>query len=114
MRHVGQEFRLVTAGDFELAALVLDLAEQSRVLNRQDRLGREGLKKVHNLRRETSYLAAINRQAAHNAILTKERNGKKRPIAELSKNGSGACRAVFLVVENISNLGWCAGCRRPA
>src|SRR5262249_62099581 len=33
--HVGEELALVLAGDFQLAALVLDLQEQARVLNGQ-------------------------------------------------------------------------------
>ena len=44
--HAGDELRLVLARHCELAALVLDLAEQARVLDRQHRLGREGLKQV--------------------------------------------------------------------
>ena len=36
--HVGEELRLVPAGDLELPALLLDLVEQPRVLDRQHRL----------------------------------------------------------------------------
>ena len=43
VRHVGEELRLVLVGDLELAALVLDLAEQARVLDRDHRLVGEGL-----------------------------------------------------------------------
>src|SRR4030095_12991048 len=114
MRHVCEKFGLVLIRLSELAALVLNLAEQSRVLNRQDRLGGEGLKKIHNLCREVSCLAAINRQTAHNAMLTKERNCKNRPITEFPKNRSGSGRAVFLFAENVSNLHRRAGCRRTA
>jgi len=42
--HAGHELRLVLAGLLELAALVLDLAEQPCVLNGQHGLRREGLK----------------------------------------------------------------------
>ena len=42
VRHVGEELGLVLAGDLELATLVLDLAEQPRVLDREGRLGGEG------------------------------------------------------------------------
>ena len=34
MGHVGEEFRLVAVGGFDLAALILDLAEQPGVLDR--------------------------------------------------------------------------------
>src|SRR5689334_434509 len=44
--HVGEELRLVLARDLELATLLLDLAEQARVLNRQYRLRGKGLKKL--------------------------------------------------------------------
>ena len=35
VRHVGEELRLVPVGGFDLAALVLDLAEQPGVLDRK-------------------------------------------------------------------------------
>ena len=44
--HVGEELRLVLARDLELPALLLDLAEQPRVLDRQHRLRRERLHQV--------------------------------------------------------------------
>ncbi len=46
MGHVGEKLRLVPVGRFDLAALVLDFAEQPGVLNRQDGLGREGFQKL--------------------------------------------------------------------
>ena len=46
MGHVGEEFRLVAIGGLDLPALILDLPEQPRVLDRQDRLGCEGLQKI--------------------------------------------------------------------
>ena len=42
VRHVGEEFGLVLVGDLELAALVLDLVEQPRVLDRDHGLVGEG------------------------------------------------------------------------
>ena len=42
VRHVGEKLRLVPARDLELAALLLDLAEQARVLDRDRRLVGEG------------------------------------------------------------------------
>ena len=41
--HVGQELRLVLAGDLELPTLVRDLAEEPGVLDGQHRLGGKGL-----------------------------------------------------------------------
>ena len=44
---VGQELALVAACHLELPALVLDLSEQPRVLDGDDRLVGEGLKQLH-------------------------------------------------------------------
>ena len=41
--HIGEELRLVLAGDLELAALVVDFVEQPRILNRQNRVRSESL-----------------------------------------------------------------------
>src|SRR2546425_3313377 len=46
VRHVGEELALMLAGLLELPALVLDLAEQSRILDGQGRLRRERLQEV--------------------------------------------------------------------
>ena len=55
--HVGEELRFVLARDLELPALLLDLMEQPRVLDRQHRLGREGLQQVDLARRERAGVA---------------------------------------------------------
>jgi hypothetical protein len=47
VRHVGQELALVAACHLELLALVLDLSEQPRVLDGDDRLVGEGLEQLH-------------------------------------------------------------------
>src|SRR5258708_28794095 len=46
MAHVGEELRLVLARFGELAPGLLDLVEQSRILDRQDRLRGEGLQQI--------------------------------------------------------------------
>ena len=46
MAHVGDELRLVLAGDLELAALLGDLVEQARVLDGDHGLVGEGLDKL--------------------------------------------------------------------
>ena len=43
MAHVGEKLGLVLAGNFELPALLIDLGEEVRVLDREHRLGSEGL-----------------------------------------------------------------------
>ena len=50
MRHVGEKLRLVPIGCLDLTALLLDLTEEPRVLDRQSGLGRKGLKKLHDFR----------------------------------------------------------------
>src|SRR5262249_15938772 len=49
VRHVRQELRLVLAGYFELAALILDLAEQARVLDGERGLCGKGPQEVDHL-----------------------------------------------------------------
>ncbi|HKH27230.1 MAG TPA: hypothetical protein VKA61_02720, partial [Sphingomicrobium sp.] len=46
MTHIGEELRLVAACNLNLAALLLDFAEQPRVLDREHGLRREGLEEV--------------------------------------------------------------------
>ena len=50
--HIGEELRFVLAGERQLLALVGDLAEQARILDRQYRLAGQGLHQPHRLRRE--------------------------------------------------------------
>ena len=51
--HAGEELRLVLARLRELAALLLDLVEQPRILDRQHRLRREGLQELDRVLRRT-------------------------------------------------------------
>ena len=44
--HIGEELRLVLARNLECAALLFDLAEEARVLDREHRLGRKGLQEI--------------------------------------------------------------------
>ena len=67
---------------FQLSPLVLNLTEQPRVLDRQHRLRRKGLKKIHNLRHKTASLTPVNRQSSHDFLIEKERHGQKRLITE--------------------------------
>ena len=62
--HIGEELRLVLARDVELAALVLDLVKQSRVLDRQHRLRGEGLHQVDGIGRKCARRAAAHHQHA--------------------------------------------------
>src|SRR3990172_779659 len=71
--HVGEKFRLVPIGSLDLPALIIDLAEQPRVLDRQGRLRRERLKEVYHLRRKVARLLAPDRQSAHDPLLPEQR-----------------------------------------
>src|SRR5512146_574052 len=56
--HIGEEFRFVAVGGFDLAALLLDFPKQPGVLDRQYRLCRKGLKQIDDFRWETSRRSA--------------------------------------------------------
>ena len=58
MAHVGDELRLVLARDLQLAALLGDLLEQTRVLQRDSRLVGEGLHKADDGLGELARVAA--------------------------------------------------------
>ena len=79
--HVGQELGLVLAGDRELAALLLDLAEEPGVLDGQRRLGGERLQELDDLRRELSGRPPVHRERADDLVLPQERHCQQRPVA---------------------------------
>jgi hypothetical protein len=81
MRHVRQELRLVAGGHLELQALVLDLAEEPRILDGQGGLGREGLEQVHHVRGELSGGLATDDEAAQHVVFADEGDGQQRPVA---------------------------------
>src|SRR5262249_30014959 len=56
----GDELRLVLACQLQLAALLLDLAEQARILDRQHRLGCERLQEMNGTLRKVARLFAAN------------------------------------------------------
>src|SRR5262245_2058370 len=64
--HVGQELRLVLACDLELTALLIDLSEQMRVLDRQYRLGGECFQQIdYVLRKRAGGLPPNDKRADH-------------------------------------------------
>ena len=64
-------------GHLELAALLLDLAKQPRVLDGERRLGAEGLQQLHGLGRKLAGRIAVDHQAAHDLALAQERDGEQ-------------------------------------
>ena len=69
MGHVGQELGLVLASDFELAALLFDLAEQPRVLNCQCGLRGEGLQELNGPSRKQPRCVPTYDKAADEVVL---------------------------------------------
>ena len=86
VRHVGEELALVLARRFELPALVLDLAEQPRVLDGQSRLRRERLQQVDHLRRESPAAVPVHGQRAEQVVLAQERHCQNRTIAAANED----------------------------
>ena len=68
VRHVGEELGLVLVGDLELAALVLDLVEQPRVLDRDHRLVGEGLEQRDVLVGERADLIAADARSRRSPL----------------------------------------------
>src|SRR5262245_15603631 len=81
MRHVGEKLRFVPVGSLDLAALILDLTEQPRVLDRQSRLRSECLKKVNDFRRKATRLLSPYPHSALNPLLAQQRNCQNRSVA---------------------------------
>ena len=69
------------AGDLELPALLLDLVEQARVLDRQHRLGGERLQQVDRALGKLAGRAAAHHQRADDAVGAKQRDQQARPVA---------------------------------
>ena len=82
VRHVREEFRLVLVGDLELAALVLDLAEQPRVLDGDHRLVGEGLEQRDVLVGEAADIVAANEDRADAFALPDHRREDRRLDAD--------------------------------
>ncbi len=77
--HVGQELGLVAARHLELAALLLELAEQPRVLDGQRGLGGEGLEQLDHLRRELARRLPVDDEPADQVILAQQRHRQHGP-----------------------------------
>ena len=74
--HVGQELGLVAVGFLELAALVLDLAEEPGILDRQRRLAGECLEEAHDFRGELAGCLLGDGEAADQMALAHEWNAE--------------------------------------
>ena len=90
MRHAREELGLVLAGHFQLAALHLDLAEESRIQDSQDGLGRESLEEIHDVGGRPSGLLAPDHEHADDPLLEEKRNRQQRPIPSPLEDGADA------------------------
>jgi hypothetical protein len=78
--HIGEELRLVLAGDLELVALDPDFVEQAGVLDRQHRLRREGLQQVDRALGKFAGRFAAHDEGADDPIGAKERDENPRQV----------------------------------
>ncbi len=96
VRHVREELALVAVGDLELAALVLDLAEEAGVLDRERRLAGEGLEQLDRRGRKGSRRLPHHHQRPEDPVLAQQRDGqecsKPRPHAELAQGAPDTSR----------------------
>src|SRR5262245_9928368 len=103
MAHVGEELGLVLAGDLELATLLLQLPKQTRVLDRQGGLRREGLNDFDHLRCEDAWRLTPDSETAKNPPFAYEWNAeqsaKAGPLDRLADTAG-----VRIIRSHIRNL----------
>src|SRR6266516_5447548 len=87
--HVGEELRFVLARYFELTALLLDLVEQSSVLDCQYRVGRERLQKLNCLFKKIARLPPPNHECSDDVVWadklyyeTRSKSGSHRDVSQ--------------------------------
>src|SRR5262245_66148653 len=83
--HAGEELRLVLTRDFELTALLRDLAEEPRVLYRQCGLRRKRFQQIDDLDRKCAGRFAVDQQHAEKLFLSQQRYGEQRPVTRTDK-----------------------------
>ena len=101
------------AGDLQLAPLLLDLAEQPSILDRQHRLGCEGLQELRQLGREGSGCLAPHDEGTHDLVLADQGHGKAGPKAEATEQLAQAL-AVRGVLVDVGDLDRMAHGRRAS
>src|SRR5215469_11712640 len=102
MAHIGQKLRLMLARFFELPALVLDLAEQSCVLDCENRLISKRLQEFDCVFRKLTRLFPPHYQRSDGLIGTQQRHCKQCPEPSLHYDVENQGR----VLERVSNLDW--------
>src|SRR5262249_60076081 len=111
MAHAGHELRLVLARLLQLAALVLDLTEQSRVLDGQHRLRRERLQEVNGPLGKVARLLAPDHKRPDDTICADQGHDEARPKSGPHRNFSDRG---WRLVAKICDLQWSSVLDRPA
>ena len=91
--HVRQEVGLVLAGDFQLAALLFDLPEQERVLDRELGLARKQGEHPEDRLGELAGALASDDQHADGALVADQGDGDERAVTRAPEGL--ADRAIF-------------------
>src|SRR5262249_27211707 len=102
--HARYELRLVLARQFELAAFVLDLAEQARVLDRQHRLSCERLQEMNGILGKLSRLFAPDHERAEDLVCADQWHNEARSIAGLHRDLSDRARRLVAYIGNLLRL----------
>ena len=103
MGHVGEELRLVAVGGFDLAALVLDLAKQPGVLDRQYGLGGKGFQKLDDFGAKLAGGFSPYHQAADDAVFAQQGNGQTGTKPETLQQLAHAQR-ISVLFEDVWDL----------
>src|SRR5262245_22022927 len=88
MAHTGDVLRLMLARHCKLTALILDRAEQARVLDRQHRLGRERLQEMNGTLRKFARLLAPDHKRAEDLVCADQWHNEARSIPGLHSDFS--------------------------
>jgi hypothetical protein len=100
--HVGEELRLVLAGFCERTALLRDLTEQARVLDRQNRLRGKCLEKLDRALCKFARLFTPYHQGTDNLLGAAQRHVEQRTKAGADNNIEGNCR----IILDVRDLNW--------
>src|SRR5262249_42534338 len=102
--HAGNELRLMLAGQLKLAALVLDLAEQARILDREHRLGRERLQEINGTLGKVAWLFAPDYECSDDLVCAYQRHNKARTIAGPHRDLSQRARRLVAYIGDLLRL----------
>src|SRR5215471_14544056 len=92
------------ARHLQLAALVLDLAEQARVLDCQHRLGCERLQEVNGTLGKVSWLFAPDHECSDDLVCAYQRHNKARTIAGPYRDLSQRARRLLAYIDDLLRL----------